>query len=131
MRQYIKILVRGLVVLVAAMAMAGVAQASAPLLPFGQPSPRIPLISKTNNWHQNQPMEKAQCLRPILLAQKNAPAPEKPISPPAPAAEPEKMKQADAPAARMEKSYKMNRDDDFERAGTRKLGGEVIRHKDE
>jgi hypothetical protein len=132
MRQYGKILIRGSLGLLAAMAMAGVAQASAALLPLWQPSPGIlPVREIKQDWHHSGPIEKAQCFRLLVLAQKEAPAPEKPKSPPVPAAELEKMKQADAPARQMEKYDKSIGGEQLERAGSKKLGGEVIRHKDE
>jgi hypothetical protein len=132
MRQYVKVLIRGSLGLLAGMAMAGVAQVSAALLPLWQPSPGIQPVSKfKQDWHQSGPLEKAECIRRFILAQKKEPVPEKPKLPPAPAAEPEKMKQADAPARHMEKYDKSIGGEQLERAGTKKLGGEVIRHKDE
>jgi hypothetical protein len=132
MRQYLKVLIKRSLGLVAAMAMAGVAQASAAFLPIWQSSPKVLSGSKIKqDWHQSGLVEKAKCNRLVLLAQKKEPAPEKLKSPPAPAPEPEKMKQADAPARQMEKFDKSIGGEQLERAGTRKLGGEVIRHKDE
>lgn len=132
MQQYTKVLIKGWLGLLAAMAMAGVAQASAALLPLWQPSPGIlPVSAIKRDWHHSNPVEKAQYFRLLVLAQKEAPAPEKPKLPPTPAAEPEKMKQADAPARHMEKYDKSIGGEPLERAGSKKLGGEVIRHKDE
>jgi hypothetical protein len=132
MLQYLKTLVRASFGLVAAMAMAAVAHASVVVLPARQPGSEILLESNTKrDLKQAGRVAKKEYDRLFLLTQKKEPVPEKPQSPPAPAAEPDKMKQPDAPAPRMEKNYEINRSGDLERAGTRKLGGEIIRHKDE
>jgi len=131
MRQYSKGLIKGWLGLLAAVAMAGVVQASAALLPLWQPSPEVLPVSKiSQDWYQSGPVEKAECIGQFILVQKTEPAPDKPKLPPAPAAEPAKMKQADAPARHMEKYDKSIGGEPLERAGSKKLGGEVIRHKD-
>ncbi len=85
MRQYLKVLIKRSLGLVAAMAMAGVAQASAAFLPIWQSSPKVLSGSKIKqDWHQSGLVEKAKCIRLVLLAQKNEPAPEKLKSPPRP-----------------------------------------------
>lgn len=68
----------------------------------------------------------------LLLAQKTQPELEKPKPQPAPAPAPEAapMRRA-APPRQLDRGKSMKVDEDLERAGTRKLGGEVIRNKDE
>ena len=130
MRKFARVLVRGVLGLTAAMVMAGAAQASAALCPGWQRSTGIMVTTKVNrDWTQSGPVAKAEGVRPLLLAQKDKAEPEKPKSPPSPAAEPKKMKKTGAPAPSMEKQYE--RGEDLERAGTKKLGGEVIRQKEE
>ena len=114
----------------AAMIMVGAAEASAALFPGWQRSAGIMATAEVNrDWTQSGPAAKAEGVRPLLLAQKDKAEPEKPKSPPTPAAEPKKMKKMGAPAPSMERQYE--RGDDLERAGTKKLGGEVIRDKEE
>jgi hypothetical protein len=132
MRKYARVLVRGALGLTAAMVMAGAAQASAALFPYWQRSAEIMVTTKVKrDWTRSGPAAKGEGIRPLVLAQKNEPVPEKPKSPPAPATETRKMKRAAPPATQMERSKSIKPDEDLERAGTKKLGGEVIRNKEE
>ena len=132
MRQYVRVIVTGALGLTAVMVMVGGVLAA--LSPAGQQSAGALIPVKIErDWAQGFPVEQAGISRPILLAQKYQPDQEKKKYPPAPspAEEPRKMKRAAPPAPQMERSKSVKPDDDFERAGTRKLGGEVIRNKEE
>jgi hypothetical protein len=132
MRQYVRMIVTGALGLTAAMVMAGAALASAALSPNWQQSAgELTTIKIERDWAQGGPVERAGSGRPMLLVQKTQSDQEKKKYPPAPAAEPRKMKRAAPPAPQPEMDKSMKTDQDLERAGTRKLGGEVIRNKDE
>jgi hypothetical protein len=133
MRQYIKFFARGLSGFLLALAMAGLTQASAALLPIGSPDQRISLVAKLEkDSHVNGPADKAHCSGKIIIAQKIAPAPVKPQSPPVSKEESAISPREPASLPRMERSSKSIRPDaDLERAGTKRLGGEIIRHKDD
>jgi hypothetical protein len=130
MRHFGRVLVRGMMGLTAALVMAGLSQASAALYPGGQRSAVIMAPTKINSdCTRRVTVEKAEGIRSIVLAQKNEPESEKPKSPPGSETKVKKMKRAAPPAPSMEKQSE--RGEDLERAGTRKLGGEIIRNKEE
>ena len=90
------------------------------------------VTAKVNrDWTQCGPVAKAEGGRSLLLAQKDKAAPEKLKSPATPQQNPKKMKRAAPPAPSMEKYDKSSGGEQLERAGTKKLGGEVIRNKEE
>ena len=85
MRQYVRMIVTGALGLTAAMVMAGGAQASAALSPTWQQSAgELTPIKIERDWAQGSPVEQAEGVRPILLAQKYQPDQEKKKYPPAP-----------------------------------------------
>jgi hypothetical protein len=70
---------------------------------------------------------------PALLAQKAEAGSDQTKSPPPSPAKPRKMKKAAAPAPAQERDSSKSGgfSDELDRAGTKKIGGEVIRNKDE
>ena len=84
------------------------------------------------NWSLREPAVRKPDSRALILAQKNQTG----IGQRAPSAPPpqpklKKMRKMEAPAPAMERdgSKSLGIDDEPERAGTKKLGGEVIRNK--
>jgi hypothetical protein len=139
MRQYAEIILRGALVLLAATVVAVVVPAQGAISPMSRGGEgvleRRGGAAVDRDWAQRGPVAVRPDLGGSMLAQK-ATTKEETVTPPAPAPAPapRKMRKVGAPPAeQMEKdgSKSMGIGDEPERVGTKKLGGQPIRAKED
>jgi hypothetical protein len=139
MWQYTEVILRGALGLLAAMVVVGVVPAQAAIAPAGRGGDGVlenrGAVAVARDWVQRWPAAERVDLRGSMLAQKEATKEEKLAPPaPAPAPAPRRMrKMGTPPAEQMERdgSKSMGIGDEPERVGTKKLGGQTIRAKED
>jgi hypothetical protein len=127
MRQYGKIMIRGMLGLLAVTVMAGVVQVQAAAMETRNG------VEVNSVFSQTELAVRGPQAGEYLLAQTTEHRAVKPVPPPTSPAEPKKLRKRAAPPPAMERtgSKSMEMGDDLERAGTRKLGGQTIRAKED